>query len=214
MSKNKLIILIAIIPIIGYFIIFNQVTEPVAIHFNLNGEADQYGSKYWYLALSALPLIVASIKLVFGRYLINEENKKYVNSIIIMIVLSLSLIMMLVMISARNSLFTLGSILIVIIGGLLIYLGNIMNKLEPNKWVGIRMKATLNSKQVWYYTHRRGGWLLTLHGLMCVIIGLIFIEHPEYAFIYFILGLILIMIHIYYIANKKFKQEKRKLNKE
>ena len=44
--------------------------------------------------------------------------------------------------------------------------GNLMGKLRPNWFVGVRTPWTLSSKMSWNKTHRLAGWMLMLMGLL------------------------------------------------
>lgn len=46
-----------------------------------------------------------------------------------------------------------------------VFLGNLMPRLEPNAWAGIRIPPTLESREVWKRTHRHGGRWLLISGL-------------------------------------------------
>lgn len=48
----------------------------------------------------------------------------------------------------------------------LVLLGNLMPRLEPNAWVGIRIPPTLESREVWKRTHRWAGRWLVVAGLV------------------------------------------------
>jgi immunity protein, SdpI family len=56
---------------------------------------------------------------------------------------------------------------------LFIFLGNYMGKLRRNFWAGIRTPWTLASDVVWERTHRLGGWLFVLGGLLGVIMSFV-----------------------------------------
>jgi uncharacterized membrane protein len=56
---------------------------------------------------------------------------------------------------------------------LFMFLGNYMGKLRRNFWAGIRTPWTLTSDVVWERTHRLGGWLFVLTGLLGVIMSFI-----------------------------------------
>ena len=62
------------------------------------------------------------------------------------------------------------------VAGLFILLGNLMTKLRPNYFIGIRTPWTLESREVWTKTHRVGGRLMVLGGclmlLLCFIVPL------------------------------------------
>jgi len=54
------------------------------------------------------------------------------------------------------------------LGILFIALGNVLPRVEPNWFVGIRTPWTLSSDTVWRKTHRTGGWLMVLGGFALV----------------------------------------------
>jgi immunity protein, SdpI family len=49
---------------------------------------------------------------------------------------------------------------------LVMFLGNFLGKVRRNFWVGFRTPWTLTSDVVWERTHRLGGWLFVLVGLL------------------------------------------------
>jgi uncharacterized membrane protein len=51
-------------------------------------------------------------------------------------------------------------------GGLFILIGNYLSKFPRNFFVGIRTPWTLASDEVWNRTHRLGGWVFILAGLV------------------------------------------------
>ncbi|MGH9260981.1 MAG: SdpI family protein, partial [Acidimicrobiales bacterium] len=52
------------------------------------------------------------------------------------------------------------------IGVLLVFLGNYLARVEPNWFVGIRTPWTLSSDAVWRQTHRTGGPVFVVAGLV------------------------------------------------
>jgi uncharacterized membrane protein len=59
------------------------------------------------------------------------------------------------------------------LGGLFVLLGNLMTRIRPNWFVGIRTPWTLSSDTVWRKTHRFGGVAFVIAGLCMVATGLI-----------------------------------------
>jgi uncharacterized membrane protein len=55
---------------------------------------------------------------------------------------------------------------LVLVGGLLVVVGNVMGKLRPNYTVGIRTPWTLANERVWDQTHRFGGKVFVAGGLL------------------------------------------------
>lgn len=64
------------------------------------------------------------------------------------------------------------------IGVLLVILGNIMPKTQPNAFAGIRIPTTLNDPANWQATHRLTGWLLIAAGLCLLIAGMVVAPGP------------------------------------
>ena len=62
--------------------------------------------------------------------------------------------------------------LAVAVGLLFVVLGNSLGKLPRNGTIGIRTPWTLADAQVWSRTHRVGGWLLVLAGVVMVVAGI------------------------------------------
>ena len=54
----------------------------------------------------------------------------------------------------------------ILTGGLFVVLGNLLGKVRPNWFVGIRTPWTLSSKLAWDRTHRAGGWVFVLLGVL------------------------------------------------
>lgn len=59
------------------------------------------------------------------------------------------------------------------VGGLYVLLGNYMGKLRRNFFIGIRTPWTLASDAVWERTHRFGGRLFVLGGLVTLVVALV-----------------------------------------
>jgi len=64
------------------------------------------------------------------------------------------------------------------VGLLFVFLGNYLTRVEPNWFVGIRTPWTLSSDSVWRRTHRTGGWLMVIGGL--VLAASAFVPRPAF----------------------------------
>ena len=58
-----------------------------------------------------------------------------------------------------------------------VLIGNLLPKTKPNPYVGIRVPWTLNHPEVWYKTHRIGGMVMTVWGVIGVMIA-VFVSSP------------------------------------
>jgi uncharacterized membrane protein len=62
--------------------------------------------------------------------------------------------------------------LVLVIGLMLVVAGTFMGKIRPNVLVGIRTPWTLASKASWVRTHRLGGWLSLMTGVLFIVAGI------------------------------------------
>ena len=59
------------------------------------------------------------------------------------------------------------------VGVLFIVIGNVMSRMRPNWFVGIRTPWTLSSETVWRKTHRLGGYTFVVCGFLIAAAGLV-----------------------------------------
>src|SRR5260370_40881496 len=78
---------------------------------------------------------------------------------------------------------------------LFIFIGNYMGKLRRNFWAGIRTPWTLVSEVSWERTHRLGGWLFVVGGLLGIIMSVV--PPLRYCGIITILVLIVVILVVY-----------------
>ena len=83
-------------------------------------------------------------------------------------------------------------IISILVGVLCIMLGNYMPKLQQNYTVGIKLPWTLNSAENWNRTHRLGGKLFIVGGVLIAVSGFLSPFLGETAGIVIMLGVILL----------------------
>ena len=59
------------------------------------------------------------------------------------------------------------------VGAMFFVMGNVLGKLRPNWFFGVRTPWTLSSKLSWNKTHRLAGWVFVLGGLLLMAAGLV-----------------------------------------
>jgi uncharacterized membrane protein len=92
----------------------------------------------------------------------------------------------------------------VMIGGLFVYIGFLMEHAEPNWFVGIRTPWTLSSDSVWTKTHQRAGTLFKLAGVVSMIGALAGI----YASLFILVPAIAVALYTVVYSYVEFKREK------
>jgi uncharacterized membrane protein len=65
------------------------------------------------------------------------------------------------------------NLLLVILGGVLMVIGNALPKSRPGFFVGIRTPWTITDTDVWIATHRLGGKLMMLVGAVFIVLGFV-----------------------------------------
>lgn len=145
--------------------------ERMPIHWNAAGEVDGYGDRIHALLL--LPCLALAQYLVLrflpladpGRANYASFQRTY-DSVRLTVLVLLTAIYGMLHASLRGQHVDVALVLPILLGGLFIVLGNSLGKLRPNWFIGIRTPWTLSSKAAWSRTHRVGGWLMVVLGLV------------------------------------------------
>ncbi len=184
---------------------WSSAPERIPVHWNVAGEVDRYGGKFE--GLLRIPLLALAIYLLMlllprvdpGR--VNYRQFSHVYSIMrLSIVLVLAATYALVQLWIHGTRLDVSVVVPVLIGALFVVLGNLMGKVRPNWFVGIRTPWTLSSKLSWTKTHRLGGWLFVLVGLALVASG--FAGSPAFVALTFalIVGCVLFLCAYSYLV--------------
>lgn len=171
--RNELIILLLLaLPIIYLTVIFDRLPDEVPTHFNIKGEADDWTNKsqlytMFGLISGGMYLLLLLIPFIDPKNQIGKMgNKFFIIKLIMAGLLSVIFIAMLYTASNGSDLtHLLPLILIVFFMGL----GNYLQSVKPNYFIGIRTPWTLESPANWTATHRFTGrlWLIGF-GLLLV----------------------------------------------
>jgi uncharacterized membrane protein len=187
---------------------YPQLPNQVPTHWNFSGEVDGYSSKLFAVLFSPF-LILFLYVLLLGVPKIDplkENYKKFegTHRIILYSILTFLVFVhtdiILNGLGYRVSMDWLGS---AGIGVLFMILGNYMPRVKANYFVGIRTPWTLASELVWAQTHRFGGKVFFLGGLVLIASSLL----PDFAHPYSMgvsLFFIIVLPIVYsYFAYKK-----------
>ncbi len=153
----------------------------VALHYNIHGNADFYGSKWMLLIFAAIPLILSSIFWFYKSFTKNSNNKKHndsaENKIISVIIIFFMLISWMIIVIASSNTQRLGTPVLSGIAGLLglliISISIFMPQIKPNKFLGIRTSATLRDDSVWDKTHKFGFYTGIIGGILTILFALV-----------------------------------------
>lgn len=170
---NTLIIVIIIIQALIALVTYPFLPAMVPTHWNISGQIDGYSPKWFSMVL--FPVMSIGVYLLL-RILIrlgpnisssgNSANMKVVNFIIAAVLLFMLLIQIVTTAIALGFPIDMDFVMNLALSVLFIFLGNYMGKLRRNFWAGIRTPWTIANETVWERTHRLGGWLFVLAGLI------------------------------------------------
>ncbi len=219
MKKFILLILSVINAIVSAIYIAMSPLEVVPSHYNIRGEVDAYSSKWFYMLMPCLLILVAGIYFVRCIYAkkskiknFEEKNEfKIIVAIFAFLVVLFWYLSVVAINGAVNVSSSLSSLLNIGLGALLIYLSNMFGKTKQNRFFGIRIGSTLKSKSVWKKTHRLGGYMGFLSGFIMVILGIISLFTDSIAMylisislgIYIVLAVIVPIVYSYVIYVKE-----------
>jgi uncharacterized membrane protein len=177
-------------------VIYSQLPARVPIHWNINGVADDYGTREFaalFIPGLSLPLwllfllmpkldpltITSPERFSYAPFL--DTLRRYLNFILLFMaglhVTTLGI--------ALGWPIHIGQVLMIGIGLLFAAMGNEFGRLKRNSFAGIRVPWTLANEEVWRISHRVGGRAFVIVGLVSVLCGLI--VPPE-------IGIIVLMI--------------------
>lgn len=160
--------------VLGFYF-YNHFPERIISHWNFVGEADGYSGKFF--GAFGLPLMNLGIYLLFLFLpLLDPKRERYTAFEKVYHVFRIAFLSVLTAIYLVLGFVNLGydipvnRVVPFLVGMLMIVIGNFMGKIKSNWFIGIRTPWTLASENVWNKTHRVGGWLFILFGLIIMVV--------------------------------------------
>ncbi|MCZ7357015.1 MAG: SdpI family protein [Candidatus Methanoperedens sp.] len=210
MRKSELIIFgIIILSFATGIYYYPQMPEKVASHWNAQGLVNGYMSKFWGLFL--MPIISVGMLLLF--ILIPridplksniQQFRKYYDGFIVSIMVFLFYLYLLTIFWNSGYTFNMIIFLSPAFAILFYYSGILIENAKRNWFIGIRTPWTLSSDKVWDKTHKIGGKLFKIVGVVTLLA--IFFE----SFAIFIIVVPVILISIYTVVYSYFEYQKEK----
>lgn len=156
---------------------WHAVPDRMPVHWGISGEPDRWGGRVEGLLL--LPVIGVAVYLVLlAAPRIDPGRANYASfmgaygTVRLVVLVAMFAVQLVTVLAARGRAVDMGAVVPLIVGGLFVVLGNLFGKLRPNWFIGIRTPWTLSSKQSWDRTHRAGGWLFIMFGLLLMSLAL------------------------------------------
>ena len=148
----------------------------IPAHWNVQGEVDRYASKTVGLLIGPGVILLLSILLAFlprlePRVENLQQSQKAYRVVWAVILLFMGLLHLITTMAALNYKINMSMVMAFLSGTLFMAIGNYLGKIRSNFMFGIRTPWTLTNDTAWNKTHRLGGWLFFITGLLTFISG-------------------------------------------
>ena len=217
MTKTKQTIykLLARLPLMVTLTSFFFLPDEVPVHFNLNNQVDRWGSKYELLILPFVIIFLGIILLLVANHL-DKKEKNGSNNYNILITVGICLLVVFNILTYVTLYFAFAglqdsstapidviSLTTLLLGFMMIVIGNIIPKAKMNSMLGLRTKWSMSSEDAWRKSQRFGGYTAIISGVLIIVESLIFSEMTTIIVMLVIIGVMVIADTVYsYIASK------------
>lgn len=212
-NKWKLIFssIVILLPIIFGLIFWNELPEQMITHWGIDGNADDFSNRYF--AVFALPIFILIIHwlCVFGTAVIDKKNKNQNNEVFGMVIWITPIISLftngIIYAAAFNREFSPYLVITLLMGVMFVVIGKYLPKCKQNYTIGIRIKWTLKNEENWNATHRFGGKIWVLGGILIIILSFL----PEIIIPWMIFSSILLLaiipiLYSYFYHRKQVRE--------
>lgn len=203
--------LILLSSVVISFLCYPLLPDKVVSHWNFYGQADGWSSREFHSLL--FPLLLFGIYFIFSILpKFDPQRVRYAEFSKIYLMMRNAILFVLLIIFFAATLFNIGYPINIgatvagVIGLLMIILGNYFGKLKRNYFVGIKTPWTLSSENVWNKTHRLGGRLFVIWGVLLILAPWLI---PSLAFIITFGGALILVFGVMFYSYRLYKKEQK-----
>lgn len=199
----------ALAPLAVLTALYGALPDEVPLHWGLDGTVDRYGSKGELFLLGILPLFLALLFALLPRFDPRKQNyqkfQSYYDTFALVIILFMGLLIGMTLVeSFHPGTLSVGRFVTAMMGLLFLILGNMLGKIKPNFFFGVRTPWTISDPDVWNKTHRLAGMLWFWSGLLFLVGALLLPEVVMFALLMIcILATTLVMVVMSYVWYRK-----------
>jgi uncharacterized membrane protein len=196
-------LLILAVPFFAAALLWDRLPDQMPIHWNIHGQVDGYAGRafgaFFLPCMNAVTIVFISIVALIDPRVRKQDAETRAGSLRVFRGVRLALSLFLTALSLTTLGIAIGMPLdvsrIICAGMALLFLvlGNLMGKIRPNYFLGVRTPWTLESREVWQKTHRLAGKLM-VGGSAVMLAGALLL--PSKASVLFILPVALLIAAI------------------
>jgi uncharacterized membrane protein len=152
---------------------YPQLPERMATHWGASGEANGYSSRLWGawmlpLLMALIWMILRAIPHIDPRRANYEKFAGMYDALVILILAFMLLMHVVVLMGATGTQIRMERVLMPSVGVFIAIMGLLIPRVHPNWFVGIRTPWTLTSDLSWERTHKVGGPLFVMLGVVMI----------------------------------------------
>ena len=152
---------------------FRDLHDPMVSHWNAVGAPDGYMGKLLGVSLMPGVIVLSSLALlVITRIDPLKSNIEYFrgtyNVFVVLVAIVLAVIQAAVLAVNLGASFNIGVVIMPAVGALLFAIGVMLPSTKRNFFIGIRTPWTVSDDVVWERTHRLGGFIFKILGLVAI----------------------------------------------
>lgn len=189
MMRNKYIILYCLmfLPIIVTLILMPYLPSQIPAHYDLSGNITRWGSKYEALITPSITFLMGYFFILTAKYVRKNHKDKAIRDEKILIITGIAVIVyfnvmtyisIFKYMNATNDITNVEvdylKVISIMLGVLMIVLGNIMPKASNNKFFGLRTSWSMANDKSWFLSQRMAGKVFVIFGVIIVICTSIF----------------------------------------
>jgi uncharacterized membrane protein len=163
-------------PFVYLALIWSELPASVPTHFTSKGPDDWSGKGFLWFIPSCLPLFIFGmmkiIPLIDPKRKLKQMGEKY-DALTLLLTFFISLLSLYTIYVAKAGELDKPEFLYALLGGLFAALGNYLQTVRPNYFVGLRTPWTLENEAVWKKTHLLGGKIWTAGGILLIILAFV-----------------------------------------
>lgn len=213
LAAELLLWVIILMPLLYVLFAWEQLPDRIPVHFNLQGEPNNWAGKSELTAIILFLSVGVNLLFLFIPALdpkgkIQKMGSHY-DKLRIVTMLFITLFSGLLIFNATSVIEISPNLILLLVGLFLAALGNYLQVVKPNYFIGIRTPWTLESETVWRKTHRLASPIWVIGGLLIVLLPFFtdgVVTEVTLLGIFLIIGLVPV-IYSYFCFKKEKKAQ-------
>lgn len=228
--------ILCIITVISTILMLFVLPDIVPVHFDINGLADRWGSKFELLILPVVLIACAfSIEPLKNSYIKkaknSEDEKEKAEHLSNAKVLNITSIITMFLFAIMNFItlyntyiivypdttlpqFDMMRVVSIVMGIVIIALGNYMPKTRLNSNIGFRISWTMYNDITWNKSNRFASYVLMIAGAILAISSLLFESGAIVGMVSFLIGMVIVIAYAYLVYSRERRKDNEGNHKE